>query len=249
MAFYVDTHCHLDLFPSIRQTVISEEETLIKTISVINTPALWHPNRKLFAGCRNIRVALGLHPEIASQREKETVLFTSLCHEAKYIGEVGLDGVSRDPNERNTQLKVFRHILHAVKHSTTKMLTVHSRRATRETIDELRTALDGTPHKVVMHWYSGSIVDLRHAIDLGFYFSVNHVMLASRNTETIIQTIPKKAILTETDAPFTFSPSISNRQQSLNTTIKLLSKFWGQDEEDVKQGIWNNFSTMVRAIN
>lgn len=43
MAYYVDTHCHLDLIKDIKQTIDREDGDLIKTITVTNTPALLSP--------------------------------------------------------------------------------------------------------------------------------------------------------------------------------------------------------------
>ena len=249
MPFYVDTHCHLDLFPNIRKEVEQEDATLIKTISVTNTPALWRANQNLFGSCKNIRVALGLHPELASQRIHEMPLFDSLCNEAKYIGEIGLDGVSRDPLERSKQLQAFRSILKSIKNSSPKVLTVHSRRAASETIDALEEALSDTSHQVILHWYSGSKADLKRAADLGFFFSVNHAMVRGKAFEAMVEAIPKLALLTETDAPFTFDDSVINRNKSLKLTVNGLCEVLNQQHEEVKQIVWDNFSRMVRSIN
>lgn len=248
MAFYVDTHCHLDLFPNIREEVKKEDESAIKTISVTNTPALWKPNQKLFGACQNIRPALGLHPELASQRAHETPLFDTLCNEAKYIGEIGLDGVSRDPQERLKQRQVFDSILKSVRKSSPKILTVHSRRASGETIDALEIHLHKTPHRVILHWYSGTKAELKRAVDLGFYFSINHAMVRGKAFEAIVEDIPASALLTETDAPFTFDAFATNRSQSLTLTIDALSKVLGKHHEECKQVVWSNFSHIVKSI-
>ena len=89
---YIDTHCHLDLFKDIQQNRKSEDELGIKTITVTNAPSFFMPNQRLFEKTSNIRAALGLHPQIAHQYEKESELFNYLINETKYVGEVGLDG-------------------------------------------------------------------------------------------------------------------------------------------------------------
>ena len=248
MAFYVDTHCHLDLFPNIREEVNKEDGTAIKTISVTNTPALWKPNQGLFSACQNIRPALGLHPELASQRSHETSLFDALRDETKYIGEIGLDGVSRDSQERLKQRQVFDSILKSIKKGSPKILTIHSRRAATETMDALENHLRRTPHRVILHWYSGTKSELKRAIDLGFYFSINHAMARGKNFEALIEAIPSSALLTETDAPFTFDDFATNRTQSLMLTIDALSKVLGKNHEECKQDVWSNFSRIVKSI-
>lgn len=247
MNYYVDTHCHLDLFPGIRTSVPQEDILPIKTITVTNTPTLWAPNQKLFKECRNIRVALGLHPELASQRAHEVEKLQAVCAEAKYIGEIGLDGTSPEEAERRAQLSVFRSVLSAIKLQEPKILTVHSRGAARETIGELIKAVRGTQHQVILHWYSGGSDELRQAVEAGFYFSINHKMVASRNGQQIIQALPKTAVLTETDAPFTFASNITTRQQSLLKTIEGLAQHWRCQPEVAKQQIWERFGDMVRA--
>lgn len=247
MSYYVDTHCHLDLFPGIRTGVAVEDSLPIKTITVTNTPTLWAPNNKLFKECRNIRVALGLHPELASQRAHEVDRFRAACDEAKYIGEIGLDGTSTDETERRTQLAVFRNVLSAIKQREPKILTVHSRGAARETITELIQAVRGTQHQVILHWYSGGLDELRQALTAGFYFSVNHKMVASRNGQQIIQALPKAAVLTETDAPFTYTATVTTRQQSLLKTTAGLAQQWNCEPEEAKQHVWEQFGRLVRA--
>lgn len=96
-------------------------------------------------------MALGLHPELASQRAHEVDKFQAACAEASYIGEIGLDGTSTDEAERRTQLAVFRNVLSAIKQQEPKILTVHSRGAARETIAELIQAVRGTQHQVILH--------------------------------------------------------------------------------------------------
>lgn len=246
MSYYVDTHCHLDLLPGIRTGVAEEDALPIKTITVTNTPTLWRPNIKLFKECRNIRVALGLHPELASQRVLEVEKLRTVCAEAKYIGEIGLDGTSSDQAERHAQLAVFRGILNFLKQQEPKILTVHSRGAARETIEELRQAVRGTPHQVILHWYSGGLDELRQAVAAGFYFSVNHKMVASRNGQQIIQALPKAVVLTETDAPFTFAGNITTRKQSLLKTVEGLAQVWNCEVEAARQQVWEQFGTMVR---
>ncbi|MDF7815482.1 MULTISPECIES: Qat anti-phage system TatD family nuclease QatD [Hymenobacter] len=247
MAWYVDTHCHLDLFPGIQQRVAEQDAAPIKTISVTNAPVLWRPNQQLFRSCRNIRLALGLHPELAGQRSNEVALFEALSTETKYIGEIGLDGTTTNQWERDTQLRVLRGAAAALRASPAKILTVHSRRAAAETIQELAIGLADTPHQVILHWYSGNLTELRRAVELGFYFSVNHTMLASKSAAALLKAIPRSRLLTETDAPFTFSAAVPDRLTSLRATVKMLSQQWAMGEQECLSLVWDNFSELLRA--
>ncbi|PMD87481.1 hydrolase TatD [Siphonobacter sp. BAB-5405] len=247
MSYYVDTHCHLDLFPNIRKSVSEEDAFSIKTITVTNTPILWEPNVKLFRECQNIRIGLGLHPELASQRIKEIPLFVDLCKGARYIGEIGLDGTSKDVNERQAQLLAFRQVLKAIKNHDSKILTIHSRKASKETISELISNLKGTQHQVILHWYSGGFDEMKLALKAGFYFSINHKMFTSKSGQQLIQLLPKASLLTETDAPFTFSDSVTTRYQSLENTLSSFAKQWKCDEIVAKNLIWENFKNLLNT--
>jgi TatD DNase family protein len=141
---------------------------------------------------------------------------------------------------------VFQYVLNTIKKQDPKILTVHSRGAARETISELINVLKGTHHHVILHWYSGKIDDMRQALAAGFSFSVNHKMVISRTGQQLVQALPKNSLLTETDAPFTFSESITNRQQSLQATIAGLARQWQCEPEEARNHVWQTFADVLK---
>ncbi len=245
MVPYVDTHCHLDLFTDIRKTVDAEDETAIKTITVTNAPFLWKHNDALFKNCHNIRPALGLHPELAAKHIHELELFKMLSTGSKYIGEIGLDGSILHKETIDKQLKAFQTILKFIKPLNKRILTIHSRNAAELTITELSTALKNTNHKVILHWFTGSINELNLALKEDFYFSVNHKMIYSKKSIELLKNIPKEKILTETDAPFTFDEIVKTRQKSLDLTIDGLAALWKMSYQDTKDKIYLNFKNLL----
>lgn len=245
MVYYVDTHCHLDLFQGIRQSVQAEDSKPIKTITVTNSPLLWEPNQKLFGNCKNIRAALGLHPELAFERAHETSNFSNFINQTRYIGEIGLDGGSADPENWASQLTVFQRILETIRSSTPKIVSVHSRGAAKETIRELANICGAGRHKVILHWFTGDSESMNDALQLGCYFSINHRMVASKKGQNLIALLPSNRVLTETDAPFTFSDRVTNRETSLQITIGGLQKLWYIDYEHTKAVVWENFRSLL----
>lgn len=245
MVPYVDTHCHLDLFTNIRKTVNVEDETAIKTITVTNAPFLWKHNDVLFKNCHNIRPALGLHPELAVKHMHEIELFKTLSSCTKYIGEIGLDGSTPHKETKAEQLKVFQSILGFIKPLDKKILTIHSRSAAERTIAEINIALRGTNHKVIFHWFTGSINELNLALKEDFYFSVNHKMIYSKRSIEILKKIPKERILTETDAPFTFDERVKTRVKSLDLTIEGLAELWKMSYQETRETIYANFKNLL----
>jgi TatD DNase family protein len=88
----IDFHCHLDLYPDPQEVVSGCVRRNLYVLSVTTTPSAWRGTSRLVAGAGNIRVALGLHPELAAERKHELDLFDALVRETRYIGEIGLDG-------------------------------------------------------------------------------------------------------------------------------------------------------------
>lgn len=245
MSAYIDTHCHLDLFKDILNNKGLEDIEGIKTVTVTNAPSFFTPNRQLFEGSLNIRVALGLHPQLLTQYKEEVSLFEQLIDSTRYIGEIGLDGSADIKDTFLLQKNLFSKILEIIKRQNSKILTVHSRNAARDTIESLSKSLNNTHHKVILHWYSGSSSDLKNAISKGFYFSINHKMVASEKGKQLIKLIPDHLLLTETDAPFTFTSSINTRAKSLKRTIELIAILKSKSPEEIKSLIYDNFKNLL----
>ena len=66
-----DTHCHVDLYPDPVGLVREAERRGIYTIAVTNTPSVFPATAAIVKGCRYVRPALGLHPQLAAERRGE----------------------------------------------------------------------------------------------------------------------------------------------------------------------------------
>lgn len=152
----VDFHCHLDLYPNYLEVIRECEDLRIKTLTVTNAPCVWTQNKMFLKDCQHIRAALGLHPQLAHVRAEEINLFEKYLPETRYVGEVGLDGSSDFVNTLEIQRKVFQKILELCSSAQGKILTVHSRRATREVIEMIENYLPADKGRVVLHWFTGS---------------------------------------------------------------------------------------------
>lgn len=245
MEWIIDTHCHLDLMPDI-QNRYSEEDTLpIKTISVTNAPSIFEHNQRLFENTKNIRLALGMHPELVSEFSKELALFKSLLYQTKYVGEIGIDGSDRFKSTFALQVEVFTEIIKSCSDAGNKIITVHTRKAETEVINILKRTLKKNQNcKVIFHWFTGNVEALKNAIMEGFYLSVNHKMLSTQKGRELVKYIPVAKLLTESDAPFTLDRNLS-RMGSLNKSIEELSLVLGSSPNEMKQIIYNNFRTLL----
>jgi TatD DNase family protein len=248
MSYYVDTHCHLDLFGQISENPAVENQHPIKTISVTNAPAFFTPNSNLFQGLDNIRIALGLHPELVSKFSGQISDFNEKLRLTKYIGEIGLDGSKDIKDTWQLQKTVLDDILRNIQNAGPKVLTIHSRNAANETIEISNRYLHNTNCAVIFHWFSGNISDFNKAVKLGYYFSVNHKMLSTAVGKQLIERIPISKLLTETDAPFTFDGNIKSRIESLKITIRGISHIRKMDEAKTMSLIYDNFKKMLNGL-
>lgn len=216
---------------------LSEAE--IYVLSVTTTPKAFPKTAALAKGQKRIKTALGLHPQLAMEREKELSLFDIMLAETGYVGEVGLDGGKEFKVSREAQLRVFNHILKTCAGVGGKIISIHSRHAAKEVLECLDCIPDcGTP---VFHWFTGNQEELKNAIDLGCWFSIGLPMLRSKKGNAAIKLIPKDRILTETDAPFTGKSIAAN----LRKTERLLSVVWSTDEAETKAVLASNLRKLV----
>lgn len=241
----VDFHCHLDLFPNYLE-VVRECETLeIKTLTVTNVPSVWRQNQLLVQSCKHIRVALGLHPQLAHSHAKEIHLFEKYLPETRYVGEVGLDGSSGYKETLAIQRQVFKRVLKLCASARGKILTIHSRQAAREVIENLEQYLPTERGKVVLHWFTGTEAQAKRAVEAGCYFSINIKMLEYHAKRALVKSLPPDRILTESDAPFVKYKGSLIRPQDLNITVKNLAKLWSISEEKTSTIIENNLKSLL----
>jgi TatD DNase family protein len=241
----IDFHCHLDLFPNHLEILRECEQLGIKTLTVTNAPRVWRQNQLLTKDCQHVRVALGLHPQLAHAYASELHLFEKYLPETKYVGEVGLDGAPEYANSLDTQRRVFRSILDLCAQAGGKVLTVHSRRAAREVIDLIGSHLPSNRGKTVLHWFTGSIKEALVAVEAGCYFSVNIKMLTSSQKIKLIERLPQDRILTESDGPFIKSGRSLMRPIDVGKVIEKLAPLWSIDETSTTQIIRSNLKNLL----
>lgn len=200
---FVDYHCHLDLYPDFENQFQACGSNRIATLGVTTTPRAWPRNKELADRSSCVRVALGIHPQIVKEFPNELPGFEKYLPETRHVGEVGLDAGPAHYKSYAEQKVVFETILRLCAQARGKILSVHCVRAAKDLLNLIEIHLAGTTNKVVLHWFSGSESEVRRAVSLGCFFSVNHLMLAKPTAIQYLANIPKDRLLTETDGPFT----------------------------------------------
>lgn len=241
---FVDAHCHIDLLPDPQKAVEEAAEQRIHVIAVTNAPSVFFHTHALAKGSQYVHAALGLHPELVKTHSHERESFWQQLPLTRFVGEIGLDFVTTDADERKLQIQVFSEILKRSADSKDKILTIHSRRAAKDVIQMIGPNFPGT---IILHWYSGSKRDLETAIQSGFYFSVNTSMVSSKSGSEAIGLIPHDRLLTETDAPFARWRGAQTSPSSVKGAVKGVADLWKVDVAIAAQRISNNFAECITS--
>jgi len=239
----IDFHCHLDLYPNpiaVRDECVSRG---LYVLSVTTTPSAWLGTSALAAHTQRIRTGLGLHPQLAHERQNELVLFDRFLPETRYVGEIGLDGGSEFRSHWQSQLVVFEHILEKCRAAGGRIMSLHSRRASAALLNYLEKFTEaGTP---VLHWFSGSFRELELAINLGCWFSIGPAMLASEKGRALAARMPRERVLTESDGPFAQLNGEAVMPWQVQNAIGALSQIWSLPPEEVDRNINRNLRNLL----
>lgn len=239
----IDLHCHLDLYPDPKKIAEECERRGIYVLSVTNAPSAWVGTKALTVGCKRIRTALGLHPEIAHQRLGELPQFDANLEEADYIGEIGLDGGSANGAYWREQVKAFSYILKSCRLERRRPMSIHSRGAADEVLHMLDRYAGDNP--TILHWFSGSDRELRRAIDMDCWFSVGPAMLRSQAGRRRVTMMPSNRVLTETDGPFGRYRKRPLMPWESSLVINDLIEIWDESKQDVEDALLANLKKIL----
>jgi len=218
-----DVHCHIDLYRDYDAVIREAEAARVFTLAVTNTPAVYTQCHDLVASTKFLHAAVGLHPQLVAARHRETDLLLDLIREVPYVGEVGLDFSDANPAVRLLQQDVLARILARCAEVGGRIVSLHSRRASRETIDLVSSLRPGT---AILHWYSGPLRELGRAIDAGCYFSVNPSMIRSASGARLVRQIPLDRLLTETDGPFVEVAGRPATPANVSLLVEEIARLW-----------------------
>ena len=230
----MDLHTHLDLYPDALRLAHKVNDANSFTLCVTTSPRAWEATSRVFSKLPNIKVALGLHPETVSRKYGERDLLLRYISLVGYVGEIGLDGLQQNMSSRIMQKQILENVLSETSRAGGRVLSIHSRRAVSEVLALLRTyPKAGIP---ILHWFSGSISELRDAINLGCFFSVNTLMATSEKGSRLISLMPHDRVLPESDGPFAVHEGTPLSPMGSNDVALCLSRIWKVPQNDVQIG-------------
>jgi TatD DNase family protein len=247
-ASLVDFHCHLDLYPDLESAVAACEAARVFTLAVTTTPRAWPRNHELASKTRHVRAALGLHPQLVSERAHEITLWEELLPRTQYVGEVGLDAGPRFFRSFEQQKEIFGRVLQLCARAGGKIVSVHSVRSAKAVLDMIEANLPASRGRVVLHWFTGTRSEARRAVDLGCYFSINRQMIVNEKHRAVVAQLPLNRLLTETDGPFTQTDGRPTRPADAGLTVDAIATLRGETPETVSRLILGNLRQLLHDV-
>lgn len=225
-----DMHCHLDLMPKMKSIIKESLNEDLSIVTVTTTPKAFNQEVDYCKINPNINVALGLHPQLIAERSNELSVVLDSIHDVKYIGEIGLDFNNQYAKSKEKQIEVFTNIIKECSKLGNKTISIHSVKSAQNVLDILKSFNTLRNNYCILHWFTGGEKQLKQAISLGCYFSINERMLNTITGKKLIQSIPENRILVETDAPFINEITQCNQiYRELEQTIFEISKLRNKD--------------------
>jgi len=214
MARHVDIHIHLT-DPDYKPVEGCLMDYLRSTDMILVSVSMG-----LETAVRNIRLAeefpgkvvpfIGVHPQSVGHEDLSRFIkyFESVKDKVAGIGEVGLDRSSRSDGEiGGGQLEAFRAQLELAEKCCLPV-SIHSRGALKEVFENLKSyRLRG----VLLHWFKGDLVDVKRAMDSGYYVSFGPALVYSKRMRMIAKSMSEEYILTETDGPVAYGACFGGR--------------------------------------
>jgi TatD DNase family protein len=236
----VDTHAHLDEMEDCDAAV--ERARLAGVAGIIAVGQDLRSNTKTLELAARypeyVHPALGLHPWAigsldAVQLEENIKLIADNLHRAVALGEVGLDYDKRvlKDSDREVQKDVLRRLL-ALAYSHDKPVSLHSRYAWKDALEEAKTA---GIKKLVFHWYTGPSSTLAELIEAGYYISATPAAEYIDEHRRAIGEVPVEKLLLETDCPVHYGREQRYRSQPCDVlrSLRAAAQIKGMHENDL----------------
>lgn len=248
IARLVDYHCHLDLYRDPEGMFATAASCDAEILSVTTTPLAWQQNRAFARNIPNVRIGLGLHPQLVGQRIADINAFAEYAPQARFIGEVGLDAGPRYYKSLDEQQSILTEVIRLSVAHGPKIISMHCVRAYRPIFALLDAHWQPSAGTIVLHWFSGSTTDVKKAVERGCFFSINPQMESSPSGRRAVMAIPIERMLTETDGPFTVRDREPRTPGDVASAIRLIAVVKRLSAEQVQSAIWRNMQDIEAQV-
>ena len=250
----VDIHIHFDdsQYDADREAVMQRAKEA--GVTTIITAGLGpKTNRKALALTQQydcVRATLGIYPiDALDEQHAATDITAELAYIEEHkqnifgIGECGLDLFHGKDIDK--QIPVFAQQI-ALARKLKKPIVVHSRKAELETIETLEKH---KAERVVLHCFGGRKHFIEKAVALGYYFSIPPSILRATHFQQLVEVVPLRQLLTETDGPYQ-SPfkkddvPVRNEPAFILETIRCIARIKGLTEQECRNQLYMNFQRL-----
>jgi TatD DNase family protein len=248
-----DTHCHWNLYADREEVLGRARAANVRIIVASSRPSEYRAlTHDLSEPRQGIDFGLGFHPECAGSiyvpYEKD--IFLRQVDTTSWISEIGVDAElakSASAHFGSTpglgeQLDLFQWVLSSLPAS--KILSVHSRGAESDVIEELR-AHPG--HSAIFHFFMGTKEQAELAIGDGHLFSINVAMLGIQESRALVEWLPLDHVLLETDGPFFRWQNRPIQPADLLDVVSSIAAIRGCEEHEVARAVSGNFSRLIQS--
>lgn len=242
----IDMHCHLDLYKDPVALLPEVQKRCKYVLAVTTSPRAWQITKKVFSEIDCVQVALGLHPEILSQKINEIDILLSNIQNCNYIGEVGIDGSEQYKSSFLAQKDLFREVVLTTEKCGGRIISIHSRNAAKDVLDIIESnVINSIP---ILHWFSGTMQDVARANALGCWFSVSPAMLLGKKSKNLVSKMPLSKILPETDAPFTEKRGVPYMPWEAIEIADMLKDIFDLEYQQIRTRLLSNASQLKDGI-
>ena len=249
----IDSHCHLDQQPLIRDlnNVVnrSKEVGIEKLLTISTTLNSFNEISKIVNFDPIIYGTFGIHPHEA---DKELVSESEIIEKIKThkkiigVGETGLDFYYNNSDKKNQINSFINHIEAAIYLDVP--LIVHSRNAENDTFDIINRYKNKNL-KILMHCFTGSLNLAKKLLDLDAFFSASGI-ITFKNSYSLQDTfkfLPDNKILIETDSPYLAPEPMrgkKNEPSFIHHTLKKLAQIKKIETNILDSVTTNNFNSL-----
>ena len=246
---FIDVHSHLEACEDIPWVIENCRE---KKVEIVTCGTDIETNRKtleLKKKYPEIEICLGIYPldcvDMTDEEIDKEIKFIKENKDKIFgIGEVGLDKHALwDDESFGKQKKTLRKFVELAK-NLNKPIFIHSREAEKESIELLE---EFEYDKIVMHCFSGGMKLVKKIIENNWMLSIPASVKYNEHFQKIIETVPIKSLLCETDAPFLHPDKVQgmkNNSSNVLESYKKIAEIKGLSLKEVEGQIYNNFESL-----
>ncbi|MBI2568561.1 MAG: TatD family hydrolase [Candidatus Schekmanbacteria bacterium] len=248
----VDAHCHLSDLDDIDAVVSAVRTAGIDRIVAISMdlPSM----RRVLELHRQfpdlVLAGLGHHPAIAvtatdDERRACRTFAREHAAEADLIGEVGLDYFHARTEASQGQQRAELEAYLSVAADARLPVNLHSRRATRATVEVAIDFTRQTGLGALLHWFTHSAKLARQCAAAGVYISVGPSLISGAEQRKVCASIERALLLLETDSPQPFAGEPATPLW-LPRVAAAVAEIWGCELEEVAETTRVNFGRYLR---